>query len=161
MIKVCLCREHFCLQKWRNIQYAAVGVNLSSHILEDPLITTLIMSTKSMNWYHQSRWNTFNHYDSDLSFAFGAFARKNFNHWLAAELDWNYQNLEGSPTKKRAGDTPEPRAEQPGDIPEPRADRPPRNSVPSNQLRKFFWPWGRRTLKIVPPSLCFRPFRPT
>ena len=48
------------------------------------------------NMFKDSRFNHFNHWDSDMNFGFGALVKKNISHVFAVELGWNYTNLTGS-----------------------------------------------------------------
>jgi len=48
------------------------------------------------NMFKDSRFNHFNHWNSDMDFGFGALVKKNISHVFAMELGWNYTNLTGS-----------------------------------------------------------------
>lgn len=52
--------------------------------------------TGGYNMYSGSRWNHFNHWNSDMNFGFGALVKKNFSHVFALEADWNINKLTGS-----------------------------------------------------------------
>jgi len=47
------------------------------------------------NMYSGSRWNHYNHWDSNLNFGFGALVKRNFSHVFALEGGWNYNKLTG------------------------------------------------------------------
>ena len=52
--------------------------------------------TGEYNMFKDSRFNHFNHWNSDMNFGFGALVKKNFSHVFALEVAWNYSNLTGS-----------------------------------------------------------------
>lgn len=52
--------------------------------------------TGGYNMYSKSRWNHFNHWNSDLNFGFGASVKKNFTHVFALEGAWDFNKLTGS-----------------------------------------------------------------
>lgn len=52
--------------------------------------------TGGYNMYSGSKFNHWNHWNSDLNFGFGALVKKNFSHVFALEADWNINKLTGS-----------------------------------------------------------------